>query len=94
MGAMGIILILIVIGAGIYLYQNPEILQKSTIQNPLDQFLVRNETPSSTITNTNSIVGYGKPWQYYSCSVDTDCQKVFLVGTFCNQTTGECYSKK
>ena len=93
MGAMGIINIILLIGAGYYAYTN-DLFTKNTITNPLDQFLVKNNTPSSTIIQTNSIVGYGKPWQYYSCMNDESCKISFGAGTFCNQTLGTCYSIK
>ena len=99
MGAMGIILILIIAIGGYYAYTHDNILKMSTITNPIDQFLVKNNTAGSTIIELNDKTYFGKPFSYYLCKNNEDCKIVYGSGTFCqlNQSDsnyGNCYANK
>lgn len=102
-GFLTFVIIGILILGGWYLYNNPEILQKSTITNPLDQFLAKNNTPSSFITETQDKIFFGFPFSYYNCAEngggDNSCKVVYGSGTFCldnqsNENHGKCYTNK
>lgn len=102
MGIGAIILIVLLIGGIYYIYTN-DLLKMSTVTNPIDQFLVKNNTPGSTITKVNDKTIFSFPWQYYNCAEngggDNSCRSVYGPGTFCliNQSDinyGKCYANQ
>ena len=100
---MGIIIILLLIGGFYYVYTNPNLLKESIVTNPLDNFLVKNNTPSSQITMINDKTFFGFPFSYYNCAEngggDNSCKLVYGPGTFClnnqsDENYGSCYANK
>ena len=104
------IIIGLLIAGFFYVQSNPEIIKQNGITNifrkdnqttikPIDNFFVKNETPSSTITVIQDKTYFSRPWQYYDCSTNEDCRTIYGVATFCqldkNDTKyGSCYANK